>query len=585
MDLPQEEAVPRLADILPVQGHVVQADVKPDAGLEKMESPAELRPVVQEEPAPVKQEAVVEEKTVQQEPAPAKQETVVEEKQAQMVPVVQEKPAEQEPLEQDKPAEQEPLVEQDKPAEQEPLEQDKPAEQEPLEQVKPAEQEPLVEKVQEEVHKEVQPKEDVLDENVSDLKVSLSANRLPEEEPAMEEKYIVSDEPVKRSELPVEEETVVQEVHPEPGRPGLVEEPRMELIAEEEEGMYGKLTEEEDEMAEVPEMVLEPLPEEEPVEDGAGTETDLWDPRLRLVEEPTIELEPLFGEELTSDDEPGSEAVPGEEEELMGEEGPVMPGEMVVEEEESPGQEPIMEIDPDEEPVPWARSGLAEGPLMDGMTVKQAMMEEEPEMWVGPGVMRERHMQNMEEKPEMWARTDEDAAAMAREMDMDNEILVGMESSDGEQARPYAEDVRPMDGEFPDAVYTKRSSCSGAIIDGRCYQFFRGPKEAADAEFFCQNNFPNGHLASVTSPYIHQQMMNLMAQNGGYTRTWVGGLKYLKTGRFIWLDGAHWGYADWLPGEPNDTIGVEDCIELLSNGKFNDMPCWDLRAYICSYPL
>ncbi|KAG5283517.1 hypothetical protein AALO_G00042940 [Alosa alosa] len=468
MDLPQEEAVPRLAAILPVQGHVVQADVKPDA-----------------------------------------------------------------------------------------------------------------EQVQEEVHKEVQPKEDVLDENVSDLKESLSANRLP----VMEEKYIVSDEPVMRSEFPVEEETVVQEVHPEPRRPGLVEEPRMELIAEEEEGMYGKLTEEEDEMAEVPEMVLEPLPKEEPVEDGAGTETDLLDPRLRLVEEPTIELEPLFGEELTSADEPGSETVPGEEEELMGEEGPVMPGEMVVEEEESPGQEPIMDIDPDEEPVPWARSGLAEGPLMDGMTVKQAMMEEEPDMWVGPGVMRERHMQNMEEEPEMWARTDEDAAAMAREMDMDNEILVGMESSDGEQARPYAEDVRPMDGEFPNAVYTKRGSCSGAIIDGRCHQFFRGPKEAADAEFFCQNNFPNGHLASVTNPYIHQQMMNLMAQNGGYTRTWVGGLKYLKTGRFIWLDGAHWGYADWLPGKPNDTIGVEDCIELLSNGKFNDMPCWDLRAYICSYPL
>ncbi|XP_030641610.1 galactose-specific lectin nattectin-like [Chanos chanos] len=75
-----------------------------------------------------------------------------------------------------------------------------------------------------------------------------------------------------------------------------------------------------------------------------------------------------------------------------------------------------------------------------------------------------------------------------------------------------------------------------------------------------------------------------MDQNGGRTRTWIGGLKYLKTGRFIWLDGARWSYADWLPGEPNDTVGVEDCVELLSNGKFNDMPCWDLRAFICSYP-
>ncbi|KAJ8405943.1 hypothetical protein AAFF_G00308310 [Aldrovandia affinis] len=128
-------------------------------------------------------------------------------------------------------------------------------------------------------------------------------------------------------------------------------------------------------------------------------------------------------------------------------------------------------------------------------------------------------------------------------------------------------------------------ACGGVIISGRCYQFFRGPKKAYDSEFFCQDNFLNGHLASVTSRYIHLSMMKLMAQNGGYTRTWIGGFNYLKTGRFLWLDGSSWGYADWLPGEPNNTADVEDCVELLSNGKFNDMPCWDLRAFICSYPL
>lgn len=39
---------------------------------------------------------------------------------------------------------------------------------------------------------------------------------------------------------------------------------------------------------------------------------------------------------------------------------------------------------------------------------------------------------------------------------------------------------------------------------------------------------------------------------------------FSQTGRFIWLDGAHWNYADWLPGEPNNTANVEDCVELLS---------------------
>lgn len=45
-------------------------------------------------------------------------------------------------------------------------------------------------------------------------------------------------------------------------------------------------------------------------------------------------------------------------------------------------------------------------------------------------------------------------------------------------------------------VSTKGSSCSGVVIDGRCYQFFRGPKQAPDAEV-------KWHLASyrVTTNY------------------------------------------------------------------------------------
>lgn len=152
-----------------------------------------------------------------------------------------------------------------------------------------------------------------------------------------------------------------------------------------------------------------------------------------------------------------------------------------------------------------------------------------------------------------------------------------------QNARQKREDgeIEPAD---VDPSSNRWRSCNGVITNGKCYVFFGGPKKAADAEFFCQNNFQNGHLASVTSRYIHNQMMGLMDRNGGRRRTWIGGLRYLDTGRWIWLDGAHWGYADWLPGEPNNTAGVENCVEILSNGKFNDMPCWDLRAFICSYP-
>ncbi|KAF5896366.1 protein-lysine methyltransferase METTL21C-like, partial [Clarias magur] len=109
--------------------------------------------------------------------------------------------------------------------------------------------------------------------------------------------------------------------------------------------------------------------------------------------------------------------------------------------------------------------------------------------------------------------------------------------------------------------------CKGIIIDGKYYQFFRGPMTAYDAEFYCQKKFPNGHLASVTSKHVHDLMMWLMQRDGGYTRTWIGGLRYLNTGRFVWLDGAQWNYTDWLLGEPNNTSNVENCVELLSTDE------------------
>ncbi|XP_029967107.1 retinitis pigmentosa 1-like 1 protein [Salarias fasciatus] len=131
-----------------------------------------------------------------------------------------------------------------------------------------------------------------------------------------------------------------------------------------------------------------------------------------------------------------------------------------------------------------------------------------------------------------------------------------------------------------------RRLCPGVLYEGKCYQFFREPRRAADAEFFCQRTLPNGHLASITSQHIHRAVVSdIKARHGVFPRTWVGGLRFLNTGRFVWLDGSHWGYEDWLRGEPNHTAGLEDCLELLptGNGKFNDFTCWERQAFICSY--
>ncbi|XP_072542262.1 uncharacterized protein [Salminus brasiliensis] len=251
----------------------------------------------------------------------------------------------------------------------------------------------------------------------------------------------------------------------------------------------------------------------------------------KLVEEPVLELEP---EETFVEDEGNALQEEALMDEPEGAEGPAMPEFEVIEPEYQSARDPMLEYEPLQEAL-LMQNRLHQ--VKDSAESKKIMADQS---YLGRSLMNKN-------------------AAEEREFS----------------------DAEPSDS---DSSNYRWRTCSGVVIDGKCYVFFRGPKKAPDAQFFCQDNFPSGHLASVTSSYIHSHMMGLMDRNGGRTRTWIGGLRYLDTGRFIWLDGARWHYADWLPGEPNNTAGVENCVELLSNGKFNDMPCWDLRAFICSYP-
>lgn len=49
-----------------------------------------------------------------------------------------------------------------------------------------------------------------------------------------------------------------------------------------------------------------------------------------------------------------------------------------------------------------------------------------------------------------------------------------------------------------------------------------------------------------------------------YTYYMTFSVMFSQTDRFIWLDGAQWKYADWSPGKPNNGVGLENCVALLS---------------------
>lgn len=54
--------------------------------------------------------------------------------------------------------------------------------------------------------------------------------------------------------------------------------------------------------------------------------------------------------------------------------------------------------------------------------------------------------------------------------------------------------------------------------------------------------------------------------------TVVSDCSVFQSGRFVWLDGSSWVYADWGPGKPRPTSNVDNCVELLGRAEVTPLP-------------
>ncbi|XP_039196673.1 pulmonary surfactant-associated protein D-like [Crotalus tigris] len=62
------------------------------------------------------------------------------------------------------------------------------------------------------------------------------------------------------------------------------------------------------------------------------------------------------------------------------------------------------------------------------------------------------------------------------------------------------------------------------------------------------------------------------------------GITDLKTeGTFKYLNDQPITYSNWLQGEPNNNQGKENCVEMFSNGKWNDKSCGEKRLLVCEF--
>lgn len=76
--------------------------------------------------------------------------------------------------------------------------------------------------------------------------------------------------------------------------------------------------------------------------------------------------------------------------------------------------------------------------------------------------------------------------------------------------------------------------------------------------------------------------------DGDSTRVWIGLSDIHAENSFTWSDGSKFfsSEGNWYYGEPNNNGNNEDCVERLSDGRWNDLPCTGYpRKVLCERPV
>jgi C-type mannose receptor len=114
-------------------------------------------------------------------------------------------------------------------------------------------------------------------------------------------------------------------------------------------------------------------------------------------------------------------------------------------------------------------------------------------------------------------------------------------------------------------------------FEGHHYALLESRKSWADARKDCQAR--GGDLVCITSK-AEQQLVQTLAAG---TEIWLGGMRDETSKRFTWSDDTTFEFTNWGDGEPSDSRGGENRIEMWPNGQWNDQPAHDRQAFVCEW--
>ncbi|XP_011886271.1 PREDICTED: pulmonary surfactant-associated protein D isoform X2 [Cercocebus atys] len=104
-------------------------------------------------------------------------------------------------------------------------------------------------------------------------------------------------------------------------------------------------------------------------------------------------------------------------------------------------------------------------------------------------------------------------------------------------------------------------------------------KPFTEAQLVCTQ--AGGQLASPRSAAENAALQQLViAQNEA---AFLSMTDAKMEGKFTYPTGESLVYSNWAPGEPNNDGGSEDCVEIFTNGKWNDRACAEKRLVVCEF--
>ncbi|XP_025149182.2 C-type lectin domain family 4 member G isoform X2 [Bubalus bubalis] len=107
-------------------------------------------------------------------------------------------------------------------------------------------------------------------------------------------------------------------------------------------------------------------------------------------------------------------------------------------------------------------------------------------------------------------------------------------------------------------------------FQGSCYFFSTLRATWVEAQQHCERS--GAHLV-IVGGLEEQGFLSRNTRGRGY---WLGLRAVRKVRRiqgYQWVDGVALSFSHWNRGEPNDSMGREDCIMMLRTGMWNDAPC------------